>query len=80
MNPKDAFGCLHDTRLLAGRTEHDDDGDDHDDDGDDHDDDGDDHNDDIDDHDDDGDDHDYVQPVLHIGAYEDDDTAMVNGG
>ena len=50
MNPKDAFGCLHDTRLLAGRTEHDDDGDD------------------------------YVQPVLHIGAYEDDDTAMVNGG
>ena len=66
MNPKDAFGCLHDTRLLAGRTEHDDDGDDHDDDGD--------------DHDDDGDDHDYVQPVLHIGAYEDDDTAMVNGG
>ena len=52
MNPKDAFGCLHDTRLLAGRTEHDDD----------------------------GDDRDYVQPVLHIGAYEDDDTAMVNGG
>ena len=51
MNPKDAFGCLHDTRLPAGRTEHDGD----------------------------GDDHDYVQPVLHIGAYEDDDTAMVNG-